>query len=205
MATVEIAKRLVGLRSVYQRRQVELWLWEKAEGRPSYLIALADLDQALGLATGAERSSVSESVSQNNAKRRRRTLFDLPIGQLVAQISAAIDTGFADPNRYQALLSVLVGESFLTERRANVSGSDRMRESQQIRTAIDQLQISVGERWRRYVQGTALWLSGLYGFALAFLLNIPGRSVYVLSALFIGGLFSWIARDVASGVERWRR
>ena len=63
--------------------------------------------------------------------------------------------------------------------------------SQRLRAALDQLQISIGERWRRYVQGTALWLSGAYGFSLAYLLNVSGRSVYVIDALVIGGFFSW--------------
>jgi hypothetical protein len=34
---------------------------------------------------------------------------------------------------------------------------------------------------------------------------MPGRSVYVIAGLFIGGFFAWLARDLAGGIERWRR
>jgi hypothetical protein len=213
MATVETAKRLVALRSLYQRRQVKLWVTGRVRPADAWSGALTELDQAMGLLP----SALPPNFDSSDFRLRRRALYDLPIGQLVAQISIAADLALSDPGHYRSLPSVLVGEdssapaqttsATQTENatQSTESASTRIRESQLLRVALDQLQISVGERWRRYVQGTALWLSGAYGIAVAYMLEVSGRSVYILAALFIGGLFSWVARDVASGLERWHR
>jgi len=198
MATVEAAKRLAGLRGLYQRNQVVRWLDDRSGTPATADAALAELDQALGRPPMAGNSRPARSGDDS---RKRRALYDLPIGQLVAQVGIAADLALTDTSRYQSLLSVLTGEASPTAKK----GDERVRQSQLLRTALDQLQISVGDRWRRYVQGTALWLSGAYGLALGYLLDMPGRSVYVIAGLFIGGFFAWLARDLAGGVERWRR
>lgn len=248
-ATVEAAKRLVGLRGLYQRNQVVRWLADRTDANSNPELAQCELDYALGLppklsldlvewlathranlsadlraalAANAgrlpRRAAAARQFFFSEDRRKRRALYDLPIGQLVAQIGIAAELALADPTHYEALLTAIVGETPasrvqvrttpLAAGAAAPSTEDRdapVRQSQLLRAALDQLQISVADRWRRYVQGTALWLSGAYGLALGYLLNMPGRSVYVIAGLFIGGFFAWLARDLAGGIERWRR
>jgi hypothetical protein len=247
-ATVEAAKRLVGLRGLYQRNQVVRWLADRTAADSNQELAQFELDYALGLPPklstdlvkwlATHRASLSPDLEAALAadagippvraaarrfffsedRRKRRALYDLPIGQLVAQIGIAAELALADPTHYAALLTAIVGETpasrvqvpmTVTAAGAAAHPTENrdapVRQSQLLRAALDQLQISVADRWRRYVQGTALWLSGAYGLALGYLLNMPGRSVYVIAGLFIGGFFAWLARDLAAGIERWRR
>jgi hypothetical protein len=76
-----------------------------------------------------------------------------------------------------------------------------------IRGGLDQLQVSIGERWRHYARATAAWLSGALALIMSYVVHIsPGvRTVSVLSALILGGFFSWLARDLVAVVERIRR
>jgi hypothetical protein len=256
-ATVEAAKRLVGLRGLYQRNQVVRWLADRTDADSNPELAQCELDSALGLppklsvdlvkwlathranlpadlwaALPADPSTLPEGTAGarrfffSEDRRKRRALYDLPIGQLVAQIGIAAELALADPANYEALLTAIVGETPASRVHVHTTATAAgavahpaenavahpaenrdapVRQSQLLRAALDQLQISVADRWRRYVQGTALWLSGAYGLALGYLLNMPGRSVYVIAGLFIGGFFAWLARDLAGGVERWRR
>jgi len=76
-----------------------------------------------------------------------------------------------------------------------------------IRGGLDQLQVSIGERWRHYARATAAWLSGALALIMSYVVHLsPGvRTVSVLSALILGGFFSWLARDLVAVVERIRR
>jgi hypothetical protein len=213
MATVEVAKRLTGLRGLYQERQVRLWLTERATGGDPTALS-EQLDSVLGLTRAAA-----------GYPAKRRALYNLPVGQLVAQIGIAAERVLSNPASDRRLVSALIGEAAMppsppTPPTANApdtakasiqedtAARERARrayESQLLRTALDQLQISVSGRWRTWVQWTAVALSGAYGIALGYLMNLAGRSVYVLAAIFIGGFFSWLAKDVSGGLERWRR
>ncbi len=177
-----------------------------------------DLGAAVAAGTVPGRAAAARQFFFSEDRRKRRALYDLPIGQLVAQIGIAAELALADPTHYAALLTAIVRETpasrvqvpaTVTAAGAGAHPTENrdapVRQSQLLRAALDQLQISVADRWRRYVQGTALWLSGAYGLALGYLLNMPGRSVYVIAGLFIGGFFAWLARDLAGGIERWRR
>jgi hypothetical protein len=75
------------------------------------------------------------------------------------------------------------------------------------RAGIDALQISVGERWRRYVRSTAVWVSGVVAILLIRYGDFAqaSRPTFILTALLLGGVVAWFARDVSAGVERWRR
>jgi hypothetical protein len=252
MATIEVAKRLFGLRSHYQRLQVTAWLRNRTaqpapgssgsarDGLVAEPGASGELDKAMGL-------------DEESSHLQRRWLFDLPIDQLVAQVSSAVDIALADPAGYQLLLEAISGQATAAIapapakaasaaiavdpadaavrataavqagvatgassavpvgaaaplRGAEESADSEFRRSQRVRSGLDQLQISVGGRWRRYVQGTALWLSGLYGILLVFITRAPSsaRPEYIIGALLIGGMLSWVARDIAAVIERWR-
>jgi hypothetical protein len=75
-----------------------------------------------------------------------------------------------------------------------------------VRAGIDQLQVSIGHRWRRYVRSAAVGLSGLIGIAIVEASEVPTRQrgLDILAALLVGGFVAWFARDVAALVERLR-
>jgi len=63
-----------------------------------------------------------------------------------------------------------------------------------VRTGINLLQISVGQRWTWYVRTTACWLSGLIGLLVVSSVDVEPpalRREYVLAALITGGFFAW--------------
>jgi hypothetical protein len=73
------------------------------------------------------------------------------------------------------------------------------------RAALDSLQISVGGRWRRWIQATSV----LVATAAAVLIQLsrPGDSrwLFIISAALIGGPLAWTIRDATAVLERWRR
>ena len=204
-ATVEVLKRLIGLRGLYQRRQTLLWLDERTGGKG--MAAMDQLLDAMGLC-GAGRPR-SEQASLR--------VFNLPTEQLAGQVGAAADVALATTGphdgRYRWLLGALANEPAFPSQEPPFHDSREARHeedfqrSQRIQAGVDQLQISLGERWRRYVQGAALWISGAYGIALVHTSSAAHGSAsrYVFAALLLGGTIAWVARDLAAAVERWRR
>jgi hypothetical protein len=194
-ATIEILKRVFLLRGLYQQRQVEQWLNARADVKGAF----DQLEEALGL-------------RPKTAPDERLRVFNLPTEQLAAQVSAAAEVAIADPKPYSALLAGLTGEpaAAVVQERSDTTdetGERGYRFAQRVRAGVDQLQISLGERWRRYVQSAAVALAGLYGVALTEASEIPpdhdGR--FVLAAVVLGGVLAWVVRDVAAVLERWRR
>jgi hypothetical protein len=79
--------------------------------------------------------------------------------------------------------------------------------AQGVRAGVDLLQISLGQRWRRGVQWSAVVVSGSLGAMGAFLLREPLAAQILLgvTALILGGFFAWLARDLVAIIERARR
>jgi hypothetical protein len=192
-ALIEILKRLVGVRGMYQRRGVERWLTRANDSQR----ADTEFYEALG-------------------RPNRRALFNLPTEHLAAQISAAADLALTAPKRYPTLFEMLTrrpnlpepGPTFVSaDADADAEDSDRLELAQRARVAVDQLQISLTDGWRRLVQGASLWIAGLLGIILTQASSGDDNSEVrlVLAALLIGGPFAWISRDVSAVLERWRR
>jgi hypothetical protein len=186
MAVVQVVKSLFGLRGLYQQRQVKRWIEGRPGGRRGY-------QQFLDVLTPADAGDEERS--------ERSYLFDLPIEQLCAQVSGAADLALESPNgEYVDFLNSLAGKS-LTDARGN-----QIQSSHSIRAGIDQLQVSVGHRWRAYIRATAVWLSGLIGIAIVVASPSPAhqRGLDILAAVLVGGFISWFARDITAVVERLR-
>lgn len=204
-ATIEVLKRIFRLRGAYQRRQTIQWLQSRAPSKEAFSEVSLELHSAMGTV---------------------RT-FNLPIEQLAAQIGAAADIALSSPSRFPSLLACLADSSIPSSllnpdrngldlplhteeddpQRRNFVSETRIEFAQRVQSGVDQLQISVGERWRRYVQGTAVWLSGAFGIALSSTATSQSavQPRHILAALIIGGPLAWILRDVAAVIERWRR
>jgi hypothetical protein len=210
-ATIEILKRVLALRGYYQRFKTREWLGDRTKHGDG---ALRELMSCMGLGTLDRRG---QSLFELTEAQR---VFNLPTEQLAAQISAAADVAVAT-HRLGLLsgLTRLPPDAILERINASTRGDRHpgydpgFELSQQIRAGIDQLQISLSERWRRLLQGAALWISGLYGIALAGSLpeasgqatvQPTSRSLYVFSALVIGGLVAWTIRDLTAAIARSR-
>jgi hypothetical protein len=173
---------------------------------------------------------LEEALLGGYAHRTLRDVFDLPIEQLCAQISSAANLAITEPDRNAELLLGLTGPTGLkdidllapgkktADGRIEVVDGRIMRTSneednnayptvaQGVRTGIDVMQISVGQRWRRRVQGSAVLISGILGVAGVFFARVtwPTRGLFILAALVFGGFFAWLVRDLTAIVERIR-
>jgi hypothetical protein len=219
-ATIETLKRIAGIRGLFNRRQLEIWLEERTPQGRGADVALHELLDAMGLGDPVSQEQ-DEDASRGAVNRGDyKRVFNLPVEQLAAQISSAVDVAVLSPERYRSLIGTLIGgeagmkvaasleQVKSADKRADDEGADddrRFQLAQRVRAGVDQLQISLGERWRQYVQGAALWIAGLYGIGLAHAADRSTESRYVLAALLLGGLFAWLARDVAAVIERMRR
>jgi hypothetical protein len=208
MATVQVVKSLLGIRGLYQWRQVKAWF-----GRPPH-----------GSDKGFTEFLGALGAAGTNDQQALRYLFDLPIELVCAQVSGAADVAMADPQRFRAFLECLAGESeFSRFKKSEQAGPNpsppaqagspagdgadaQIQLSHYVRTGIDRLQVSVGYRWRTYIRATAVWLSGLIGIAIVEVSHPPSRErgLYILASVLVGGFVSWFARDFVAAVERLR-
>lgn len=195
-ATIEVFKRVFQFRGRFQARETRTWLCERSQAEDGY----DQLLEAMGLSEGKRRTSAAVL-----------RVFNLPTEQLTAQISAAADVALSAPDRYSKLIAGLTGDAPGPEAPEQPEKSGIAEKSgivaQRVRAGVDQLQISLGERWRRQVQGAALWISAAFGILLiegsAGHAGVEAR--YALAALLVGGLLAWTLRDVAAVIERSRR
>jgi hypothetical protein len=209
MALVEVAKRLFGIRGLYQRRQIRQWFVERSDPSGGQS-AFAELLVAVGLnkAEGSQRQQKRSGLKRLRFEQDLERFFDLPMEQLAAQVSDAVEVAITNPREYRSMLAGLgappndygaKGGGLTHEVERNLALSAR--------AGIDALQISVGERWRRYVRSTAVWVSGAVGVLLTRYGDFTeaSRPTFILTALFLGGAVAWSARDVSAGLEKWRR
>jgi hypothetical protein len=209
MAIIQLAKNIFGVRAFYQEYRVKRWL--KGRSEASWETAYKDLIRALGY------SKVPEGKL---ARSEEHALFNLPVEQLAAQISLAADLAISYPTEYNDLLGALTGESGKPKTDPSIkptnptdaSGGTRVptdldiRQSYQVRSGVDGLQLYVGQGWRRTVRLGAVLISGVLGVIWVRFLNIyPNLSLaYILSGLILGGFISWFLRDLVAIVERLR-
>jgi hypothetical protein len=199
--TLETTKRITRLRAWLQLQQTRQWLTTRKHGSRAF----NQLLELLGLyAFGPDTLRV----------------FDLPVEQLAAQIGGATDVALNDRTKYQILITTLASptpyeqleEADMPSEHKPLEPTDAEHEedflfAQRVRAGIDRLQISLGEQWRRAVQGATIWIAGLYGIGLVHAADLPGRAEprYVLAALLLGGPIAWTLRDAAALLERARR
>jgi hypothetical protein len=187
-ATIEAVKRLTGIRALYHERETKRWIERRAgKPHPEDPVAFWMLLSVMGVPDGRSPGD-------------RKRVFDLPAEQLAAQLSGAAEIAVASPAFYRPLIAAFAGGY------ADTPGGD-YELAQRVRAGVDQLQISLGERWRRYVQGAALWLAGLYGILLTRVVDVArdAEATYILAALLVGGPLAWLIRDATAVVERLRR
>lgn len=234
-ATIEAIKRLTSVRGRTQLAVARAWLeyrlprspqdlyvvfgrrTDAAERNGLSLVALYQLGDAMGIESLRVPSMAIENSwvpHEGIVRSGLEQVFNLQTEQLLAQVSRASDRALADSPRFSVLLAGLMNEIPRSLREASPEGLDgeptreaTFHDSQRVAAGVDQLQIELGESWRRRVQGTAVWMSGAYGLGLAWAVGVSDAALlyYELAALLIGGLLAWIARDLYSVIERLRR
>jgi len=206
MVVIEVAKRLLGFRGIYQSRQVRVWLMSRAPNEKDGSSAYDRLVEILGGLPGSASWRGTSYVAY------LRRLFDLPIEQLSAQIRLAADAVIVNPWRDKALIAAFAGRNVVLAAEKDALGTegpafDEVEVVQFINGGIDALQITVGEGWRRYIRTIAAIVSGALG--VAFLKLVPvhyvSSELYILASLVLGGFFAWFLRDLAAVVEKLRR
>jgi hypothetical protein len=199
-AAVEVLKRLFNLRGWYQLERTKSWFAERAPEHDDR--AFEQLVDAIGISYG------SRDVGR---------LFNLPTEQLAAQVGVAADIALIsreNPARadeqassrtgYEALIAALAGTG--REGQADVTEDERYL-AQRVRTGVDQLQITLGQDWRRAVQGAVMWIAGLFAIGLSYVADVgsEAHARYVLVALILGGVLAWSLRDLSRVIENARR
>lgn len=192
-ATIETAKRVGRGRGRFQRWQTQRWLEERLRDSDEEVAAYKDLLRAW-------------AVDEGEALR----IFDLPTEQLAGQIGSAADVAVTAEHSYPALIRCLTGGrgpvTTPAVEKITDKNEERFQLAQRVRLGVDQLHIVLADRWRRTVQGAALWVAGLYGIGLAHAIDRPAdaEARYVLAALLLGGPIAWLVHDVAALVEHAR-
>jgi hypothetical protein len=178
--TVEALKRVMRVRG-----RIQLWQTRRRLGDTAFKQLLA----LLGLPASGQETL---------------RMFNLPTEQLSAQLATAADVGLTAGSTYEILITTLART--LPETKDPDSDAAFLR-AQRVRAGIDRLQISLGEQWRRSIQGAAMWIAGLYGIGLVHAADLPDRTEprYVLVALLLGEPIAWTLRDAAALLERARR
>ncbi len=202
--TVEILKRVFALRGLYQQRQTQRWLDERTEYGE---VAYKQLLTAMGTRPG----------------REGRT-FNLPNEQLAALVSGAADAALASGRQLEGVAALggldqaeveFASKAMRATDEKEAQMAEGMAEkpvdptfvAQRVRAGVDQLQISLGERWRRYLQTGTLWIAGAWGiaFATAGERSAAAEGRLIVAAVILGGPLAWTLRDLAALIERARR
>jgi hypothetical protein len=193
--TLELIKRLTPLRGKLQSRWVMSWFKS-------------------GVGVKQKWEAFDELVSLTGERA-----LSLPIEQFTAVASTAVDLALARRDHESSTLLDALGfasgsppkQGGMPTGKEGDAATDRQEDlmalSVSLRIGLDQLQIAVGERWRRFVQSTAVCLASAYGFALSFAFTSTAREQprYILAASVLGGPLAWLVRDLTAMVERARR
>ena len=233
-AAVQFAKQLLGVRSRFQQRWVVAWISERcaieplwAEWMEQHMRILAP-DISPRVLAASQRKFAAEELEAvllgGFAQQELQRVFDLPIEQLCAQIGSVADRAITQPHLYAELLLALTGPTGLDDidslappltvdedgriyRTFQPDTSAYSLVAQGVRTGIDLMQISVGQRWRRGVRSSAVVICGIFATVGVLFAQITWstRALFVLTALVLGGFFAWLVRDLTAIVERIRK
>lgn len=196
-ATLELVKRLTRVRGLLQREAAYRWFKQRH--------ALSDFRTLFAF------------LRLDSRGQGGRQFFDLPAEQVAAQVSAAADAALLGRRR-GLLPTTWLGLEPEPPRpskprprtetsRVAEPEADELLDAQRVRTAIDQLQIAMGDTWRRYCQGTAFVLAAVYGVGFVRIGSVSGAEHprYVIVGAIVGGAAAWVIRDLTAIIEKARR
>jgi hypothetical protein len=211
-ATVELVKRLTGLRGFVNSAVVQAWLedqYDTLQQQEPERARLIEEDPSRYAQLLLRPRSPFVLLARALGTRDLPAIFDLPPERLVAQISTAIDVALFQPEIYGPLLTVVARlplrpPNVPADRETELLGSH---EAQQLRLSLDDLQTMLTRSWRRIVQSGAVWIAGAYGVLTTFAGGLSGtdQARYLLATLILGGPISWTIRDLTAVLGRMRQ
>jgi hypothetical protein len=206
-ALVQLLKDLLPIRRRFQRNFLACWFSERLAAQ-SKAVAHEQLVEAetdlIHLATGGDRSA----------------FYDLEPPQLCGQMNSAAQIALAYPNRHPTLLRFLAPEAdegdikIIVESGTvqNESGDmnalldARNRVTHHLQRSIDALQISMGFRWKFWLQIVIYVVCFVLAFVCLFAVKRGDYTVAEAIALALcAGFLSPVISDLAGAVYRWRR
>jgi hypothetical protein len=219
MALIQTAKNMFPLRRWFQSSHVERWLKNR---------------DAKGANLPAAKKDLVHVTTAGDAK----ALYALPIEQLCGQINAATQVILDYPERHSNLLQCLASESdpndvalvnsppvaraairtLMREKPDDLTPNQRdqidefvaarNRISHQMQRAVDSLQISIGFRWKFWMQLIAILLSAALAAAGLAVSGHPLTSLraigYIILAAIFSGFLAPVTRDLVAAVEQLR-
>jgi hypothetical protein len=219
-ALVELGKRLLPFRAVYNRRETGYWMRERlrevfhrldpddAEAATAEALEFARR-AIMGLDDALQAPAMLHHGRWMTLRYATLSAYNLPAEQFVAQVAIAADRSLRGGLR-QAWVSSLVR---LPPSEATSPDQDRYRTPEEqsswyadeVAFALDQLQNQLTTRWRFRVQLASVALSGAVAAVSVLATDATHAGAYVLAALLFGGFVSWVVRDATASLERFRR
>jgi hypothetical protein len=214
MALIQTAKDLFPLRRLFQRGRVRDWLEDGARDAIKF---------GRTVSGGTAESDLIHLATDDDSS----AFYDLPIEQLCGQLNAAAQLALDYPDLHFDLLAVTASgaavddvKALLTPPQLPAKAEDmtpqlqaaktsytdaRNRVSHQVQRAIDALQISVGFRWKWYLQIAAFVLSALIAGFADWIYGAPPRSlVNILITTLLAGFLAPVARDLMAALQKAR-
>jgi hypothetical protein len=203
---VQLLKDLLPIRRRFQRRFLGSWFSERLAAQ-SKAVADEQLIEAetdlIHLATGGDRSA----------------FYDLEPAQLCGQMNAAAQIALAYPDRHPNLLRFLapeaddgdiktIIESGTVQKEGDVNAvlDARNRVTHHLQRSIDALQISMGFRWKFWLQSVIYVVCFVLAFICLFAVKRGGYTVAEAIAVAVcAGFLSPVISDLAGAVYRWGR
>ncbi len=233
MAIIQTAKNMFPLRYWFQRSYVESWLAGRTAPAPAPAPQTAGAAQVTADPIPAKEHLVRLATSDD-----AHALYSLPIEQLCGQINASTQVLLDYPDRHWDLLRCLASQAdpndlatlkpapavqlsrkallrkpavTLTEDEHNQVDelvAARNRVSHHIQRAVDALQISLGFRWKFWMQLASILISAFLGFVALVIvghpLDTPSAATFILLSAIFSGLIASSVRDLLAAFERTR-
>ncbi|MFZ0334785.1 MAG: hypothetical protein WAN10_10100 [Candidatus Acidiferrales bacterium] len=225
MALVQTAKNMLPLRRWFQRFHVENWLAQRARATsaaPAVNLPQAKTDLVHLATAGDDRAFYSLPIEQlcGQINAATQVILDYParhwdLLRCLASQSKLADLAAINPPdpAIQSARKALLRKPAIQLTDAEHDQVDelvaaRNRVSHQIQRAVDSLQISIGFRWKFWMQFFAILFSAILAAAALVISGRPlnsAHSIYfiVLAAIF-SGLLAPVARDLVAAIEQMR-
>ncbi len=217
-AVIQTFKDLFPLRFKLQRKWLETWLARRK---------FVDLDTDIAAPTDPE-SRVEQDMLGLATSGDAKAFYSLPIEQLCGQLNAALRAALENPVEHRFLIvkfaegakrgdlrrffhppkSLRVNPETSPAERAEIESfaDARNRVAHHVERAIDGLQISVGSKWKRWLQISSYGLSiALALFGVGMYWHAPSPLYALRDALVVGFLAGYLApivRDILARVQQ---
>jgi hypothetical protein len=210
-AFVQLLKDLLPIRRRFQRNFLASWFAQRLAQKKAKPVTHEQLIDAetdlIHLATGGDRSA----------------FYNLEAAQLCGQMNSAAQIAMAYPNLHPDLIRFLAPEAeedditkIVESARTNAAPTEasamdevldaRNRVTHHLQRSIDALQISMGFRWKFWLQSTSYLVC--FGLALFCLSVVKSGGYTVVEAIAVGlcaGFLSPVLSDFAGAVNRWQK